>query len=263
MNHCPVVPMLLFVSCLTGFQNPAQENLSFDVASVKLNTSDSEPSSNFPLGPGSVYTPNGGFFSAVNQPFSIYFQFAYRLDSNQLALVRAQLPEWATTDRFDIQARAKGHDTKDDMRLMMRSLLADRFKFAFHYETRQFSVYAAILSKPGTAGLQLKPHPADAVCPTSPNEEQPSAPAEKRDMFPFPCGGLFQMPASLPGRRKMGARNVPIILILNTFSNLGDLGRPVVDHTGLTGTFDFTLEWAPDLDTPKSDAPLAPRSRRP
>src|ERR1700722_1710446 len=78
---------------------------SFDVASVKQNKSGNQPTSNFPLGPGDVYVPNGGFFSATNQPLITYFYFAYRIMSNQSLYVLPQLPGWSMTDRFDIQAR--------------------------------------------------------------------------------------------------------------------------------------------------------------
>ena len=62
MSRCVVVAISLFVSCLTGFQNPAQENPSFDVASVKLNTSGNDPSSNFPLGQGVFIRRMADFF---------------------------------------------------------------------------------------------------------------------------------------------------------------------------------------------------------
>ena len=61
----------------------------------------------------------------------------------------SQLPKWAITDRFDIQGRAQGNPTKDQMRLMMQSLLADRFRLAVHYETRQVPVFALIVDQPG------------------------------------------------------------------------------------------------------------------
>ena len=52
------------------------------------------------------------------------------------------------------------------MRLMMQSLLEDRFKLAVHWETRVVPVFAVFLARPGELGPQLKPHPSDSPCPT-------------------------------------------------------------------------------------------------
>ena len=87
--------------------------------------------------------------------------------SNQGRYVLPQLPEWVTTERFDIQARAEKNPGKDEMRLMMRSLLADRFKLAVHYETLQVPLFAIVLAKPGKTGPQLQLHPIDTSCPTT------------------------------------------------------------------------------------------------
>ena len=66
---------------------PAWEKLEFDVASVKLNRSGTnDTNSNFPLGAGDVYIPNGGTFVATNFPLIVYINFAYRITSN---------PDWS------------------------------------------------------------------------------------------------------------------------------------------------------------------------
>lgn len=121
--------------------------LEFDAASVKQNAP-SEPGvpvdqhSNVPLGPGNVYTPTGGLFSATNFPLLTYINFAYKVSDKQLQSIQAQVPEWARNERYTIQARTDKQDiTKDQIRLMLRSLLADRFKLAVHYETRQVPIY--------------------------------------------------------------------------------------------------------------------------
>src|SRR5690349_40747 len=99
----------------------------FEVASIKLNTSENPPNSNFPLGPGDVYVRNGGRFHATGFPLITYIAFAYRLIGNQAQFVLPQLPEWATRDRYDVEARIDPDPGKDGMRLAMRDLLADRF----------------------------------------------------------------------------------------------------------------------------------------
>ena len=112
--------------------------MAFDVASVKLDKAANSPHSNFPLGPGDSYSPNGGLFTATGSPLSVYIGFAYRLTPDQTQSLQSHLPKWANEDRFDIQARTTATATKDQMRMMMQSLLADRFKLAIRRDTRRF-----------------------------------------------------------------------------------------------------------------------------
>ncbi len=214
----------------------------FEVASVKANKSDTPASANNPLGPGNVYSPYGGFFQANNFPLYTYILFAYKIMGNQEQFLRPQMPEWVTADRFDIEARAEGNPDKDQMRLMMRSLLADRFKLSIHYETRQVPVFALVLSKAGKTGPMLQPHPEDSSCSTVPQ----ASPNQVAGQFPVVCSGLFPMPASAPGRQRAGARDVTMQFIANQLSAVGQLERPVIDRTGLSGNFDFALEWSPE-----------------
>jgi uncharacterized protein (TIGR03435 family) len=134
------------------WQTAAGGKMVFDVASVTRNTTAPSPGavgSNFPLGPGDVYNPNGGRFGAVNFPLIVYLEFAYKISDNQEQFLLPQLPEWVMTTRFDIHASAQGNPTKDQMRLMMQSLLADHFKLSVHYETRQVPVFALLVDLPG------------------------------------------------------------------------------------------------------------------
>jgi uncharacterized protein (TIGR03435 family) len=198
----------------------------------------------FPLGPGDVFTPTGGFFRATGFPLVTYIAFAWKIPANQMQYLLPQLPKWANEEHFDIQARAEGNPGKDEMRLMMRALLADRFALAMHNETRQMPVFAVVLAKPGTTGPQLRPHNADAPCPSDPHSDDP---------FPAICGGVYPMQPSEPGRIRLGARNVTPGLIENAFPTR-ELGHPVLDRTGLTGLYDFSLEWTPERLGPDAAA---------
>ena len=91
----------------------------------------------FPLGPGDAYAANGGRFRATNQPLITYLRFAYRLGPGDLL----DLPRWIYNERFDVEARANGEPAKDQMRLMMRSLLKDRFKLVVHTEHRTQDIF--------------------------------------------------------------------------------------------------------------------------
>ena len=240
------------------FYSPVRVNAqqSFDVASVKSNNSDKPPTMNFPLGPGDAYVANGGFFNATNLPLITYINFAYKVMGNQREYLLPQLPAWVTTDRFDIQARVEGNPGKDQMRLLMRALLAERFKLAIHNETREVPVLALMPAKPGSMGPRLKTHPADVACSTTPAVDQ-----NNDGEFPALCGGLLPMPPSAPGRMRIGARNVTMDFIANTIGGMADIQRPMINKTGLNGGFDFSLEWVPERGgAPSAEADSQPDS---
>ena len=156
-------------SSVTDWQTAAGGKMAFDVASVKPNVAEPSASTvheNIPLGPQDLFAPTGGLLSATNVSFVRYMVFAYKLSPTQIQVVRSQLPKWANNNRYDINARTSSNPTKDQFRLMMQSLLADRFKLAVHYETRQLPVYTLVLDNAGKLGPQLKPHPEDSPCPT-------------------------------------------------------------------------------------------------
>jgi uncharacterized protein (TIGR03435 family) len=244
-------PLLRAQSSASDWQIAAGGKMTFDVSSVKQNKSADQPATtNVPLGAGSGFTPTGGLFATTNSGLAALIAFAYKVTYNQPSLtLQSQLPKWAITERFDIQARAQGNPTKDQLRLMVQSLLADRFKLAIHTETRQLPVFGLFLEKSGKTGPQLQPHSDAAPCAST----QPWArlgstqPQGSEAGFPAVCGALVEVPAGKPGRLRMGERNVPMNLIASALPALGELGRPVVDETGLEGTFDFALEWTPEM----------------
>jgi len=239
----------------------AEERLpSFDVISVKRTPSGAQTKSNSPIGPGEVYVKTGGHFTAEGFPLATYVNFAFRLLGSEAEAADGQLPGWAMNDRFTIEARTDGDpakDTKDQMRLMMRSLLAERFGLKIHYENRQMPIFVVSLAKAGKPGPQLQRHPADAVCNTVLSREAASAVSltDTAGIYPKQCGGMMPMQASAPGRFRFGARNVTMKFIADQLTSLGDLGRPAVDETGLTGMFDFVLEFVPDISSTRQGYP--------
>jgi uncharacterized protein (TIGR03435 family) len=196
------------------------------------------PASNFPLGPGDAYTPNGGRFSATNIPLSAYIGFANKLVGNQAQWLLDQLPGWVREERYDIEARAEANPTKDQMRMMVRSLLAERCKLALHEETRQVSVAALVVAKSGKLGPQLQPHPAGAPCPL----DAPPTGTTPDGRFPLLCGGLLHMRPTAPGRVRLGGRNMTMAFLANILSSSSDGGRAMVDRLG--GAVRFHLEFA-------------------
>jgi uncharacterized protein (TIGR03435 family) len=193
-------------------QTSTAPRMEFDVASVKQNKSDAGPVTNFPPGPEDAYTANGGLFSASGVTLYQYIVLAYDFTIYDYQLLKSRMPQWVFTDRFDIQARASGNPTKAQMRLMMQSLLADRFKLAIHFETHEVPVFALVPAKPGNTGPQLHPH----------SDEPPRSTAS-------PCGRLYS-PPNPPGQFKIGARNVTMGFIANVLAT-SELGRPVLERS--------------------------------
>jgi uncharacterized protein (TIGR03435 family) len=249
------VCLALFISVSSAAQPPAStempdwqiaagRELFFQVATVKPNTSDSPAEVNFTLGPGDAYSDSRGRFLAKNISLLDYIRFAYKLTDGQVEILQASGPKWIETEHFDVEAKSDiANPTKNQMRLMMQSLLADRFKLSVHTEMREVAVLALVLAKPGKLGPQLHPHsPADDKCSSTIAATDPATPQV--------CGGLMSVGVpSSPSHVRIGGRQVSLALIAAHLGEMGGFGRPVVDLTGLSGTFDFTLEWGPDSVT--------------
>ncbi|HWE50137.1 MAG TPA: TIGR03435 family protein [Bryobacteraceae bacterium] len=230
------------------WETAAGGKMAFDVASVRPDKGPFRPP-NFPLDAGDSFMslqtnlPPGGRLSA-DFPLVTYIQFAYKLwlTQEQRESVLARLPKWVGTDRFDIEARAEGNPTKDQMRLMMQSLLADRFKLAVHFETQVVSVFALTLVKPGKIGPKLHPHAEGPPC------DAPSDAANSAQLFPPRCD-VYMAAMSPEHMYRSGSRKTTLDLFASFVPSVGSLGRPVVNQTGLNGEYDFQIEWAPE---PKS-----------
>jgi uncharacterized protein (TIGR03435 family) len=247
------LPLARAQSQISDWETAAGGKMEFDVASVKQNKSGAPPAgdaphANLPLGPWDSFAPTGGLLSATNYPFYQYVIFAYDLRPDQVISLIAQLPKWANSSRYDVEARAAGNPTKNQYRLMMQALLADRFKLGIHFESKQLPVLALNLDKPGILGPHLQRHPEGSPCSVAPAADTTTAPTVS-DGFPEPCGALVGVQPSAPGRNRVGARNVPMAMIASIFSISAFSGadRPVIDRTGLAGEYDFVIEWTPEV----------------
>jgi uncharacterized protein (TIGR03435 family) len=261
-HPCLAPIALLFVSALIPAQRSSAQSSpvpewqkaaggmkSFEVASIRPTKPDAFTPPNFPLSSDDAYTSTGGLFTA-DFPLDVYIEFAYKLllSREQRDAMLARLPKWVQTDNFEIHARAAADSTKDQMRLMMQSLLADRFKLAIHFETQQVSVLALTLVKPGKLGPALRPHADGPACDPSALATIPPAQGGV-DVYPPICDAYMarQTPDHL---LLLGSRNTTMALVASSLPTLERLGRPVVDRTGLTGRYDFTLRWTPGPDNP-------------
>lgn len=236
----------------TAWQTAAGGKMAFEVAYIKRGAL-VQPS--FPLDDSEAFTQTGGRFVA-NFPLYSYVTFAYKitLTAGQAQAMLAHSPGWITTDRYTIEAKAAGNPTKDQFRLMMQSLLADRFKLKVHFEIQEAPVLLLTLVKPGKLGPNLRPHADGPSC-----DAVAAPPAKATDVFPSTCFGYAMSATTNHARLRTGARNTTMPLLAAHLPNLSVPGqgsvleptvRPVLDRTGLDGNFDVLIEWSPDLTVP-------------
>jgi bla regulator protein blaR1 len=239
------------------WQTAAGGKMEFEVASIRLAGPGPFRPPSFALNIDDDSIPPGGRFFA-DFPLEVYIEFAYKimLTRQQKDAMLARLPEWSRNDTFVIQAEAAGNPTKDQMRLMMQSLLADRFKLSVHFEIRQVPVFVLLVDLPGKLGPLLQPHRDDSPCATTPWIPSPppgGLPETIDTRFPATCGGILSMAPSAPGRVRAGARNVSMELIASSMTGgSSGLDRPVLDKTGLNGMFDIAIEFTPQIDGPSA-----------
>ncbi len=225
--------------------------MSFEVASVKRSEPGQGPRrgyhSNFPLTLGSNFAQVGNLMS-VDIPLRALIGFAFKLSAGQTHFLISGLPDWVDPEWFNVEGRAPiANPSKDQFRLMVQSLLSNRFKLTMHHETRQIPMYALVLTKPGKTGPQLRLHVGGACDMQKFSVPNPSAPA---DFSSFPCGStvMGEIPDSI--RARGGGRDVNLDYIAAFLSGTGmqgaDPDRPVINETGLTGNYDFWIEFAED-----------------
>jgi len=164
-------------------------------------------------------------------------------------------PGWIDTIRYDVDARIdpalagalqkmSNEQRKDQTSLMMQSLLADRFKLKVHFESRVLPIYALVVAKvgprlapasePSAAGADQPPQPSLPANP-EPAKPQPAAPDDLRK-------GIFVLYRGQ--QAEMTARGVTLDGLVHWLAGYSEIGgRTVVNQTGLSGAYDFTLRW--------------------
>jgi len=220
----------------------------FEVASIRENKADGRSTSNIPLDRGSAYFPTGGILSATSQSLVSLLIFAYKIEISEFrgGLMRS-LPSWAVKDKFDIQAKAGTEEpTKEGMRLMMQSLLEDRFKLRVHREKQQTPVLGLFLAKPGKLGRQLRPHDSAQTCSAPLPHPPAETPAAKMvGLWPATCGDGAEERISKTVLREVG-RDMTMSAIADWLTGSGESALPIQDRTALNGTFDFILDFDPE-----------------
>ena len=222
------VPIL--IGAAVRAQNTAEPHLAFEVASVK-------PSHSGATRAPSMILP-GGRFKATNNTLRALILNAYGISATPYLLSGG--PGWIDSERYDVDARAdsatipgslQGNQLWDKTRLMLRTLLADRFHLVIRRETKEMPVYQLVLARNGPI---LKTSDQDCAASTT------------------ACHGFSGNPTRLSG---IAVDMSDLALLLSSYSD-----RPVLDKTGIQGRFDIRLQWNPFLARPSSsdDAPRAP-----
>ena len=212
-------------------------SLTFEVASVKSNKS----------GDGRIMIGGPpGRFNVTNMPLRGIIGFAYGLQPFQLV----GGPAWINDERFDIVAKPPadtppagmfGAGSPGPTQYMLQHLLADRFKLKVHTESRDMPVYALVLARSdGKLGPKLQPASVDcaALRGRGPGGPPPAPPAPGQRPQ---CGMMM-------GIGSFAAGGVPLSVLATTLSPR--VGRIVVDKTGLTGSYEFNLDFTPDQMPP-------------
>lgn len=228
-------------------QPKADAKMEFEVASVREDKGPFTPPS-FALSVDDAYIANTDALTA-DFPLSVYIQFAYKLwlTPSETHALYDPLPKWVTTDRYRVQAKTDHPVTKDEMRRMMQTLLAERFGLKLHFENREVPVFVMTLAKPGVLGPRLRPDSGTACgVPRQPIPAKSDPKTMSADDIPWTCNYTL-MPRA--GNMMLGgARNTSMVLVAEFLGSLGGsfglLDKPVADQTGLTGRYDFTIEFA-------------------
>lgn len=199
---------------------------SFEVASIKLNHS-GERRIALMLPPGRM--------TATNVTLKFLVEFAYDIKDSEIS----GGPGWIDSDRYDLEAKVEESDadarkpTPDErthrIRLMLRSLLADRFKLTLNHATQELPIYVLVVGKNGP-----KFHESEAAPPDPPGAANsgPAGPGGQR---------MVRM-----SRGEINMSSAPIGMFAGTLST--QLGRKVLDETGLKGNYDIALKWTPDSE---------------
>lgn len=217
-----LIPGILLLACIGSAQRPA-----FEVVSIKPNNSGS---------PNGGMGPRGSRLVATNVTLKglLFYAYSPLLDEQIL-----NAPDWAKTDRYDVEAKPPGDGRLPpaaDLRAMMQSLLDDSFQLKAHRETRDLPIYNLVLTKTGPK------RSADQTLP-DPHQQIISFVTEGSPQSPLPRGGL-RMTAGQTTTTMEGTA-VSIDRIVSVLRSKSD--RIIIDKTAFTDLIDVHFNFRQDL----------------
>jgi uncharacterized protein (TIGR03435 family) len=149
---------------------------------------------------------------------------------------------------------ADGKPTKDQLRVMMQALLVERFGLRLHFERQTVPVLALTLAKPGKTGPQLIPHAQGPPCEKTTDTSDSTPQGTTATVFPRVCYMYGAHPLQ-SGLFEFGSRSTPMSQLAQVLPHMEDQGYPIVDQTGLVGSYDFTLSFVLRSRQPPMDGP--------
>ncbi len=219
---CRVGPALFVAGMVFGQTATGPQ---FEVASVKPSAPDAPEQVRI-----GVHI-DGARFSCNYFSLRDYIRLAYRVKDYQIVS-----PEWMATERYDIAATLPpGGASQERIADMMKALLIDRFQLKLHHETKEFPVYALVLAKGGTK-LKESPLEAEADGPAKPAVDVAVSGSRNGVAINLGRGAYFNF-----ADNKIDAKKLTMAYFAEVLARFVD--RPVVDMTGLTGTYDVLLNF--------------------
>lgn len=212
---------------------PASTLPRFEVATVKP-TKDNDGNSML------MFTPDG--ISIHGVPMKMLIREAFGIEDDRIL----GEPNWVK-NQYDIEAKVDAEDAPKlkDMKMgqrreMMLPLLTDRFNLKYHHESRELPIYALVVAKGGLKMKESAPDPPaksdDTAKPDAPPRTDPASPNGN------PRLGRHSLMSNTRGHLESTSTNTTMLVHILSST----LGRTVVDKTGLTGNYDYTLQWTPD-----------------
>ncbi len=228
---------LTLLLCLIPAAAIAQQP-SFEVATIKL----SDPAAPHSM-IGIMPTPDG--IEAVMVTVPMLMRSAYGDHGSLLAGQVSSLPDWAKLEPYDVRGKFSDADREAMQKLppaeqrqmqalMLQSLLAERFNLQLHITTKQFPAYDLVPSK---GGPKIKP-----------TSDDDSSLRKGDDGKPLHGFAMFF-------KNEMKVQQNTMLEFATLLSQQTGNNRPVIDKTGLTGVFSFTLHWSPNQPTGDTDSP--------
>jgi len=214
-----------FVTAAAFGQTPAGRP-EFEVASVKPSAALAD--GQFNLG---VHI-DGAMVRCTYIPLRTYIAMAYDVKDFQIVA-----PEWMAADHFDIVAKLPDGASGDkQFRARVQSLLEDRFKLAVHRETKDVPSYALVVGKNGLKIKEVPPDP-DTDAASAGKVDVTATSGRTGTVVDYGKGSYVSY-----GLNKLEAKKVNFVALVDTLGRFVD--RPIVDMTGLSGRYDFTLEYS-------------------